>query len=126
LETKHSYKSRYWWATRLCFFGTEHAKGRKEGDLKEFWHFGQYVGENSKYASEYPNVVVKELPRFNAVGKEAYKCWKKLYVLRALARLGLDEFYFDNYAKDGNSILRPIHYAYYLRTSKCNTRRCSW
>jgi isopenicillin N synthase-like dioxygenase len=24
-------------------------------------------------------------------------------------RLGLDEFYFDNYAKDGNSILRPIH-----------------
>jgi isopenicillin N synthase-like dioxygenase len=25
-------------------------------------------------------------------------------------RLGLDEFYFDNYAKDGNSILRPIHY----------------
>jgi hypothetical protein len=25
------------------FFGTEHAKGRKEGDLKEFWHFGQYV-----------------------------------------------------------------------------------
>jgi isopenicillin N synthase-like dioxygenase len=33
-----------------------------------------------------------------------------VYVLRALAlRLGLDEFYFDNYAKDGNSILRPIH-----------------
>ena len=21
-------------------FGKEHAKGRKEGDLKEFWHFG--------------------------------------------------------------------------------------
>jgi isopenicillin N synthase-like dioxygenase len=36
LETKHSYEPRYWWATRLCFFGTEHAKGRKEGDLKEF------------------------------------------------------------------------------------------
>ena len=34
-----------------------------------------------------------------------------VYVLRALAiHLGLDEFYFDNYAKDGNSILRPIHY----------------
>jgi hypothetical protein len=25
----------------------------EKGDLKEFWHFGQYVGENSKYASEY-------------------------------------------------------------------------
>ncbi len=24
-------------------FGKEHAKGRSEGDLKEFWHFGQYV-----------------------------------------------------------------------------------
>jgi hypothetical protein len=51
-------KSRYWWATRLCFFGTEHAKGRKEGDLKEFWHFGRTLA-NSKYASEYQNVVVK-------------------------------------------------------------------
>ena len=95
-------------------FGKEHAKGRKEGDLKEFWHFGQYVSENSKYASEYPeNVEVKELPRFNVVGKEAYQMLEKtgVYVLRALAlRLGLDEFHFDDFAKDGNSILRPIHY----------------
>jgi hypothetical protein len=59
------------------FLWNKHAKGRKEG-LKEFWHFGQYVGENSKYASEYPeNVVVKELPRFNAVGKEAYQMLEK-------------------------------------------------
>ena len=56
---------------------------------------------------------VKELPRFNVVGKEAYQMLEKtgVYVLRALAlHLGLDEFYFDQYAKDGNSILRPIHY----------------
>ncbi len=34
-----------------------------------------------------------------------------IYVLRALAlHIGLDEFYFDNFIKDGNSILRPIHY----------------
>jgi isopenicillin N synthase-like dioxygenase len=32
-------------------------------------------------------------------------------VLRALALyLGLDEFYFDDKVKNGNSILRPIHY----------------
>jgi hypothetical protein len=31
------------------FLLEQNAKGRKEGDLKEFWHFGQYVGENSKY-----------------------------------------------------------------------------
>jgi hypothetical protein len=31
--------------------------------------------------------------------------------LRALAlHLGLDEFYFDKYIAEGNSILRPIHY----------------
>jgi len=95
-------------------FGKEHAKGRSAGDLKEFWHFGQYVSEGSKYAGEYPeNVTVTELPHFNQVGKEAYQMLEKtgIYVLRALAiHIGLDEFYFDNYIKDGNSILRPIHY----------------
>lgn len=95
-------------------FGKEHAKGRSAGDLKEFWHFGQYLSEDSKYLSEYPdNVEVTELPNFNNTGKEAYKMLEKtgIYVLRALAlHIGLDEFYFDNFIKDGNSILRPIHY----------------
>ena len=95
-------------------FGKESAKGRTSGDLKEFWHFGQYLSDGSKYESEYPaNVVVAELPKFNEVGKQAYQMLEKtgVYVLRALALyLGLDEFYFDNYIKDGNSILRPIHY----------------
>jgi len=95
-------------------FGKEHAKGRSAGDLKEFWHFGQYVTEDSKWSGEYPeNVTVSELAEFNAVGKEAYKMLEKtgIYVLRALAlHIGLDEYYFDNYIKDGNSILRPIHY----------------
>ncbi|UTD14115.1 isopenicillin N synthase family oxygenase [Tenacibaculum mesophilum] len=95
-------------------FGKESAKGKKEGDLKEFWHFGQYVDADSKYAKEYPeNVEVEELPQFNKVGKEAYQMLEKTakYVLRSLAlHLGLEETYFDNYIKNGNSILRPIHY----------------
>jgi len=95
-------------------FGKEHAKGRKEGDLKEFWHFGQYVEDNPKLEKEYPaNVMVKELPKFNEVGKETYKMLEKTakYVLRALAlHLNLEETYFDDYIKNGNSILRPIHY----------------
>ncbi|MEE4000302.1 2-oxoglutarate and iron-dependent oxygenase domain-containing protein [Tenacibaculum sp. FZY0031] len=95
-------------------FGKESAKGKKEGDLKEFWHFGQYVDTDSKYAKEYPkNVIVEELPEFNKVGKEAYQMLEKTakYVLRSLAlHLGLEETYFDNYIKNGNSILRPIHY----------------
>ena len=95
-------------------FGKESAKGKKEGDLKEFWHFGQYVDKNSKYANEYPeNVTVKELQNFNKVGKEAYQMLEKTakYVLRSLAlHLNLKETYFDDFIKDGNSILRPIHY----------------
>jgi len=95
-------------------FGKEHAKGRKEGDLKEFWHFGQYVENNDVLAKEYPdNVTVTELSNFNAVGKETYKMLEKTakYVLRALAlHLDLEEIYFDEYIRNGNSILRPIHY----------------
>ena len=95
-------------------FGKEHAKGRKEGDLKEFWHFGQYVSDNPKLEAEYPdNVMVKELPSFNKVGEDAYKMLEKTarYVLRALAlHLNLEEAYFDDFITNGNSILRPIHY----------------
>ena len=95
-------------------FGKEHAKGRKEGDLKEFWHFGQYVEDHPKLEAEYPaNVMVEELPNFNKVGKETYKMLEKTakYTLRALALyLGLEETYFDGFIKNGNSILRPIHY----------------
>lgn len=95
-------------------FGKEHAKGRKEGDLKEFWHFGQFVEDDPILEAEYPeNVTVKELSEFNTVGKETYKMLEKTarYVLRALAlHLDLSETYFDEYIKNGNSILRPIHY----------------
>ncbi|AZI21755.1 isopenicillin N synthase family oxygenase [Chryseobacterium taklimakanense] len=95
-------------------FGKETAKGFKKADLKEFWHFGQYLAENSKYNDVYPdNVTVAEVPKFNEVGKKAYQMLEKTgkYVLRALALyLGLDEFYFDQYIAEGNSILRPIHY----------------
>ncbi len=95
-------------------FGKETAKNFKKADLKEFWHFGQYLPEGSKYEKDYPdNVVVEELPKFNAVGKETFQQLEKTgkYVLRALAiYLGLDEFYFDNYISEGNSILRALHY----------------
>ncbi|SFN33442.1 Isopenicillin N synthase [Paenimyroides ummariense] len=103
-------------------FGKESAKGRTTGDLKEFWHFGQYVENNDKLANEYPkNVTVDELPEFNSTGKETYKMLEKtgVYVLRALALyLGLNEFYFDDYVKNGNSILRPIHYPPILNEPK--------
>jgi|SRR5690554_57586 len=95
-------------------FGKETAKGQTKADLKEFWHFGQYVENDPQISKKYPeNVFVNELPEFNSTGKETYKMLEKtgVYVLRALALyLNLDEFYFDSFVKNGNSILRPIHY----------------
>ncbi|MBX7051608.1 MAG: isopenicillin N synthase family oxygenase [Flavobacteriales bacterium] len=95
-------------------FGREHAKGSNAGDLKEFWHFGQEVEGDDPIKSEYPkNIYVDELPEFNRVGLKAYRDLELTgkYMLRAIAiYLGLDEFYFDDKIKNGNSILRPIHY----------------
>ncbi|MFH4969106.1 2-oxoglutarate and iron-dependent oxygenase domain-containing protein [Gaetbulibacter sp. M240] len=115
LETKQKYEIPGIGGQRgYVSFGKESAKGKKQGDLKEFWHFGQYVEDNPELKKEYPeNVMVQELPDFNEVGKEAYKMLEKTakFVLRALAiHLDLEENYFDNYIHNGNSILRPIHY----------------
>lgn len=115
VETKEKYEIEGIGGQRgYTSFGKEHAKDKKEGDLKEFWHFGQFLADADKSKYNYPdNVEVKEVPEFNATGKEAYQQLEKtgIYVLRALAiYLGLDEFYFDDKVKNGNSILRPIHY----------------
>jgi isopenicillin N synthase-like dioxygenase len=95
-------------------FGKEHAKGRNEGDLKEFWHFGQIVEGDDPIKSEYPeNIYVDEIPDFGKYGIEAYKALEETgkHMLRAIAiYLGLNEFYFDDKIHHGNSILRPIHY----------------
>jgi len=115
LETKQKYEIDGLAGQRgYISFGKEHAKGKKEGDLKEFWHFGQEPSEDAKLTEEYPeNVQVEELKDFNHTGMEAYRMLEKtgIYVLRALALyIGLEEHYFDHWASNGNSILRPIHY----------------
>ena len=115
VETKQQYEIEGLAGQRgYISFGKEHAKGKKEGDLKEFWHFGQEPAEDANLKEEYPeNVQVKELKDFNHVGMEAYRMLEKtgIYVLRALALyIGLEETYFDHWASNGNSILRPIHY----------------
>ena len=95
-------------------FGKEHAKNKNEGDLKEFWHFGQTVKDADPIKEEYPdNVQVHELPEFNATGLEVYQKLESAgrEMLRAIALyLDLNENYFDAKIHHGNSILRPIHY----------------
>lgn len=92
----------------------EHAKGRKVADLKEFYHVGQNVTDGDAIKSEYPeNVWPDELPELKQYSLEAYKILESagVQMLKAIAiYLGLDENYFDSRVKNGNSILRPIHY----------------
>jgi len=95
-------------------FGKEHAKHRNTGDLKEFWHFGQFIEDEDPLIDEYPeNVYVEEIPDFLEIGKKAYQTFERQggVILSALAQyLGLPERFFDEHIHNGNSILRPIHY----------------
>ena len=53
------------------------------------------------------------VPELKAAGVKAFQALEKTgtYLLRAIARyLGLPEDYFDDKVRNGNSILRPIHY----------------
>jgi isopenicillin N synthase-like dioxygenase len=92
-------------------FGKEHAKNRNTGDLKEFWHFGQYETlEDHSYPA---NKQVAELSNFNRAGEDVFRALENtgVQMLRAIAlHLKLDEFYFDDRVTKGNSILRAIHY----------------
>jgi isopenicillin N synthase-like dioxygenase len=95
-------------------FGKEHAKGSDAPDLKEFFQYGQKAEGEEYVPEEYPdNVQVGEISAFNPTFHSAYRAFeesgKKL--LQAIALyLGLDEFYFDSWVRNGNSILRAIHY----------------
>ena len=94
--------------------GKEHAKGRNTGDLKEFFHVGQELNKDELKKEGYPdNIWPEEVPELKTISVEVYKALEKtgLYMLRAIALyLNLPENYFDDKIKNGNSILRPIHY----------------
>ena len=91
--------------------GKERAKGRNTGDLKEFYHVGQ-PDENKK--PDYPdNIWPNEVDEFKEHTSEAYDTLLQagIQMLKAIALyLELPEDYFDEKVRQGNSILRPIHY----------------
>jgi isopenicillin N synthase-like dioxygenase len=94
-------------------FGTEHAKGSKAPDLKEFFQYGQ-IADSKLTGEKYPpNVKVELVASFNKTFDAAFSSFEKsgTALLQAIALyLGLGEFYFDKYVENGNSILRAIHY----------------
>lgn len=94
--------------------GKETAKGAKAPDLKEFWQRGQTIRDEEYSKADFPdNPAVRELPDFDKVTGEVYRKLENAgrELLKAIALyLGLDEFYFEKFVFNGNSILRAIHY----------------
>ena len=95
-------------------FGIETAKGHKAHDLKEFWHVGRELQPGHPFSEMMPaNVWPEEVPGFKETFLELYDTFDRtgLRVLAAIARyLGVDEDYFADTVRDGNSVLRMLHY----------------
>ncbi|MGQ9446378.1 isopenicillin N synthase family dioxygenase [Xanthomonas citri pv. bilvae] len=95
-------------------FGVETAKDSKHFDLKEFWHIGREIPDDSPYRAVMPpNLWPSEVAGFRERGYQLYQQLDQLgsRVLSALAlHIGLPQDYFVDKTNNGNSILRPIHY----------------
>ncbi|MDQ3246554.1 MAG: isopenicillin N synthase family oxygenase [Pseudomonadota bacterium] len=95
-------------------FGIETAKGAKAHDLKEFWHVGRDLPVGHRFRAHMPdNVWPQEVPSFRDTFTELFATFDRtgLLVLRAIARyLEIDEDYFADTVRDGNSVLRLLHY----------------
>jgi isopenicillin N synthase-like dioxygenase len=95
-------------------FKTEHAKDNNRPDLKEFWHVGRTDFETETGRLEHPaNVWPTEVPDFEKTLTALYRNMDKtsLVLLEAIGR-GLDvpPNFFKTMVRDGNSVLRLIHY----------------
>jgi len=111
-EEKHKYEQTELAGQRgYISKGREKAKGRNTGDLKEFYHVGQ---PDENRLEEYPkNIWPAEVPSFKDNTLEAFNTLQAagIQMLRAIAlHLKLPENYFDSQIRQGNSILRQIHY----------------
>lgn len=96
-------------------FGSEHAKDNPVGDLKEFWHVGQELPADHPLKAIYGDNLwpEAEVPGFKAHTLALYRALEDCAgtLLEALALyLGLPERSLADMIRDGNSILRIIHY----------------
>ena len=95
-------------------FGIETAKGYSAHDLKEFWHVGRDLPPGHPFRAHMPdNVWPAEVDSFKDTFQKLYATFDRtgLKVLKAIARfLKLDEDYFTDTVRDGNSVLRLLHY----------------
>jgi isopenicillin N synthase-like dioxygenase len=113
-EVKHKYALGQGGARGYTPFGIETAKGHKAHDLKEFWHVGRQLPAGHRFSDVMPpNVWPEEVPGFREAFLELYETFDLtgLKVLSAIARyLRVDEDYFADTVRDGNSVMRLLHY----------------
>jgi isopenicillin N synthase-like dioxygenase len=95
-------------------FGIETAKGHKAHDLKEFWHVGRDLPQGHRFRDHMPdNLWPAEVPSFKDTFQELFATFDRtgVKILKAVARfLKIDENYFEDAVRDGNSVLRALHY----------------
>lgn len=95
-------------------FGTEIAKDAQHVDLKEFWHIGRDLPAGHRFRDHMPdNIWPAELPDFEPVFKAMYAAFDDAgnRLLAAIARyLGLAPNWFAPAVRDGNSVMRLLHY----------------
>jgi len=111
---KHSYVSGVGGQRGYVPFGRETAKGSAFHDLKEFWHVGRDLPPDHPLAAAMPpNVWPREVPDFQRHQTWLFEALDRLgaRILEAIAHyLGLPRHQFRDAVKDGNSILRLLHY----------------
>jgi len=95
-------------------FGIETAKGHTAHDLKEFWHVGRELPPGHPFRDHMgDNVWPAEIASFKDTFLKLYDTFDRtgLKILRAIARfLKIDEDYFIDTVRDGNSVMRLLHY----------------
>lgn len=95
-------------------FGIETAKDATVSDLKEFYHVGRELAEGHPYRPFMPpNVWPDGMPAFRDASLALFDALEAagLRILRAIAvHLGLSPDFFEDPVRDGNSVLRLLHY----------------
>jgi isopenicillin N synthase-like dioxygenase len=95
-------------------FGIETAKGATAFDLKEFWHVGRELPPGHPFEPMMPrNVWPEEVESFRATFLELFAAFDRAgaRILEAIARhLRLAPDFFVDTVRDGNSVLRLLHY----------------
>ena len=92
--------------------GIEHAKDSEAADLKGILAGGTTPSSGQPRSLHFPSNDDVERPAFQQTAVATFEALEALgqTVLRAIAiHLGVDEFYFDDWVRGGNSILRAIH-----------------